>query len=130
MSFNDVYNSDEDDDDDDDDDDENSRGTNNSTGSGQKEKKKKKTSKGGGLGALNKAWDDIIPSALREKMEEEERQQVRRGEKEATAERLVWTALRWIGVSLWDNSITSDENRRGLADTLIDHPAITFLRHC
>ena len=71
MSFNDVYGSD-DDDDDDDDDDENSRGTNNSAAAKDKARPK---SKGG---ALDKAWDDIIPVAMREKMEEEDRQQVSR----------------------------------------------------
>ena len=75
MSFNDVYGSD----DDDDDDDENSRGTNNSAGSGVAKGKKKAQSKGG---ALDKAWDDIIPIDMREKMDEEDRQQVMREEED------------------------------------------------
>ena len=73
MSFNDVYGSDEDEDDDDDE--ENSRGTNNSAAATKEKKKSQPKSKGG---ALDKAWDDIIPVAMRAKMEEEDRQQVGR----------------------------------------------------
>ena len=75
MSFNDVYGSDDDDDEDDDEEEENSRGTNNSaaTVTAKNKKPDKKMNKGG---ALDKAWDDIIPMAMREQMEEEDRQQV------------------------------------------------------